>query len=212
MFSWLKNKVTDSQTSEPTAPEVLGFRLGGAFEFDALKLKLIEPELIIEGVSSTQLIQAVGEIQLDAQTRLLRFYTDDDGYVQVLQEGTQDADVREVKMFYYYDTSPIDTENQWQTLLESGIVKTDWSLEDHQFQKAWDNIVPVAMTEKTWHKDGSITETDQFVMVYERETESGYFEGLMVAGEEVINQYNAEHCLVLSTYFELTPTDFKIIG
>ncbi|MDW6004309.1 YjfK family protein [Vibrio mangrovi] len=211
MFSWLKKK-TDSQSSTPAAPEVLGLRLGGAFEFEPLKLKLIEPELIVEGVSSTQLIQAVGEVKLDAQTRLLRFYTDDDGYVQVLQEGDQDSDVREVKMFYYYDTSPVDTETQWQKLLENGIVKTDWSLEEHHFHKAWDNIVPVAMTEKTWHKDGSVTETDQFVMVYERETESGYFEGLMVAGEEVITQNHAEHCLVLSTYFELNPTDFKIIG
>jgi hypothetical protein len=210
MFSWLKNR--KKETSQPQIPEVLGLRLGGAFELDHLKLTLIEDDLTIEGAAVTQLITAVGVVNLDEQTRILRYYTDDDGYIQVLQDGNDDSGVTEVKLVYFYQVSPIDTEQQWQKLLKEEIVKPEWTLEENTFTKVWDNIVPVAMTETTWQKDNTSSSTDQFVMVYERQVSDSLFEGLIVAGEEKIINNQVERSLVTSTYFDLTPTDFKVIG
>ncbi|WEM44714.1 YjfK family protein (plasmid) [Photobacterium sp. DA100] len=210
MFDWFKKK--QPQTPPPSSPEILGLRLGGAFELDDLKLRLIEPDLIIEGASRTQLIKAVGEVRLDEQTRLLRYYTDDDGFIQVLTHGTSEADVSEVKLYYFYESRPIDTQSQWQHLLDHEIVKPSWELEGFQFTKVWDNTRPVAMTEKTWLENGSVSETDQFVMIYERDTGNGQFESLLVAGEEKIYRNQAERCMAISTGFDLSPTDFKLIG
>ncbi len=52
MFDWFKKKKTP-ETPLPHSPEILGLRLGGAFELDDLKLRLIEPDLIIEGAART---------------------------------------------------------------------------------------------------------------------------------------------------------------
>ncbi|MDX1303051.1 YjfK family protein [Photobacterium sp.] len=211
MFDWLKKKTTPEKPIQQ-APEILGLRLGGAFELDDLKLRLIEPDLVIEGASRTQLIKAVGEVQLDEQTRLLRYYTDDDGFIQVLTHGQTEADVSEVKLYYFYDTKPIDTESEWKHLLHNQIVQPTWELEGHTFEKVWDNSRPVAMTEKTWLENGSISETDQFVMIYEREIGNDIFECLLVAGEEKIIHNRPERSLATSTGINLAPTDFKLIG
>ncbi|MCW8328780.1 YjfK family protein [Photobacterium sp. SDRW27] len=211
MFDWFKKK-TAPQDSAPKPPEILGLRLGGAFELDDLKLRLIEPDLVIEGASRTQLIKAVGEVQLDEQTRLLRYYTDDDGFIQVLTHGTSEADISEVKLYYFYDTKPIDTESEWKHLLHNQIVQPTWELEGHLFEKVWENSRPVAMTEKTWLENGKISETDQFVMIYEREVGNDVFESVLVAGEEQIVHHRAERSLATSTGINLSPTDFKLIG
>lgn len=215
MFNWLKNKLptsTPPSSSQPEAPEVLGLRLGGAIELDDLKFRLMEPMLTIEKASRTQIIKAVGEVTLDAQTRLLRFYTDDDGYIQVLQSGRGDADVSEVKLFYFYESTPIDTDSAWNDWLNNKIVQPSWDLNGVTYQKVWDNTHPVAMTETTWDEDGSISTTDQFVMVYERQADEDVFESLLISGEEVMVDGRAEHAIVLSTGVALAPTDFTVAG
>ncbi|MEL6117378.1 YjfK family protein [Photobacterium sp. SP02] len=211
MFDWLKKR-KQAATTEPAAPEIIGLRLGGAFELDDLKLRLTEPSLMIEGAARTQLIQAVGEVWLDEQTRLIRYYTDDEGFVQVLTHGAGDADVSEVKLFYFYDSKPVDTDSEWQHLLDKGIVKGQWQLEDFTYQQVWENSRPVAMTEKTWLQNGTTSSTDQFAMVYERDAEAAVKEVLLVSAEEKIFNNRAERSLVLSTGFDLSPTDFKLIG
>lgn len=211
MFDWFKKK-TNTPPPVEKGPEILGLRLGGAFELDDLKLKLIEPLLTIEGAARTQLIKAVGEIQLDEQTRLIRYYTDDDGFIQVLTHGDSEADVSEVKLYYFYESQPIDTPAQWRQLLDHKIVQPQWELDGQVFDKVWDNSRPVAMTEKTWLENGSITQTDQFVMIYERDCGEDQFESLLVAGEEKIYQNQAERSLATSTGFNLLPTDFTLIG
>ncbi|MCG7496403.1 YjfK family protein [Vibrio sp. Of7-15] len=211
MFDWFKKK-EPTEPSKPQSPEVLGLRLGGAFELDDLKLKIIEPSLIIEGAARTHLIKAVGEVQLDSQSRLIRYYTDDDGYIQILQQGNTDADVVEVKLWYFYETKPVDTQEQWDQWINHDIVQSKWELEGHQFNKVWENIKPVPMTETTWDQDGNTSITDQFVMIYDREADTNLYESLLVCGEEVIENNRAERCIVLSTGIDLSPTDFKLMG
>ena len=209
MFSWLNKKV---HAPEESAPEVLGLRLGGAIELDDLKFRLIEPVLTIEQVSRTQIIKAVGVVKLDDQTRLVRFYTDDDGYFQILQSGTTDADVSEVKLFYFYESKPVDTDSAWRDWLENKVVQPKWVLDGLAYDKVWGNRRPVAMTEKTWAEDGSISTTDQFVMIYDRLAGDDIFESLLISAEEVITDGRAEHSIILSTGVTLLPTDFIVIA
>ena len=89
MFKKLFGK-KDAEPKIVQPPEIMGLRLGGAFELDPLKLKLIEPNLVVQGVAKTQLIQAVGEVKLDESTTVLRFYTDDEGRIYAIYNLTED--------------------------------------------------------------------------------------------------------------------------
>ncbi|MDP5293302.1 YjfK family protein [Oceanimonas sp. CHS3-5] len=213
MFDWLKRKMQPPASQSEPAPEVLGLRLGGGIELDALRLSLLEDKVTFEGAASTQIIQAVGRVMLDESHQLLRFYTDDDGFVQVLLSGgTSDDCVAEVKLWYFYQTRPVDGDAAWNRLLEQELVQPEWDLDGQTFSKAWDNTKPVAMTETTWLQNGSRSDTDQFVMLYERVLDNDEAEMLMVAGEEKIAGHRAEHSLVLATGIDLGPTDFRFVS
>lgn len=201
----------------PKAPEIMGLRLGGAFELDPLKLRLIESSLIVEGVAKTHLIQAVGEVKLDANTTVLRFYTDDEGFLQVLLEGGMTENhISDVKLWYFYNTTAIANQKDWDDALANTISQNQTSLEGYTFERVWGSTGsgsrPVAMTEVTHSEDGSKEETDQFAMMYERQTDGDLYEFLMIAGEEKIIDNQHDRCLVTSTGFNINSSDLTIIG
>ncbi len=215
MFSKLFGKKT--QTNKVKAPEIMGLYLGGSFELDPLKLRLIEPELVIEKAASHHLIQAVGEVNLDTGGKILRFYTDDDAFLQVvLDGGDTENHITDVKLWYFYETKTIGSESQWKQTIETGISSPQYSLEGHQYQRVWDAVdeqsPPVAMTEKTYEEDGDTSETDQFVMLYERPIGHDEVETLLVSGEEKLVNHNFDRCLVVSTGFNIGQADIKING
>ncbi|WP_416308704.1 YjfK family protein [Neptunicella sp. SCSIO 80796] len=215
MFSkWFGQKDSEDKVK---APEIMGLYLGGSFEIDPLRLRLLQPDLIIENAASQQLIQAVGEVELDTGGKILRFYTDDDAFVQVvLDGGDTENHITDVKLWYFYNTQTVGSDNQWQQLLKDGISSPTYELAQQQFKRVWDAVgdtsPPVAMTEKTHEEDGDISETDQFVMLYERPINSDEFEFLMVSGEEKQVGNNLDRCLVISTGFNLQPADIRING
>ncbi|WP_428242880.1 YjfK family protein [Gynuella sp.] len=216
MFSKWFGKKDDSAT-EVKAPEIMGLRIGGAFELDDLKLRLIEPDLIVEGVARTQLIQAVGMVKLDESSTVLRYYTDDDGFLQVLLTGGMtEQHISDVKLWYFYQTEGVNSDHQWNELLNSGISTPETELEGYHFSRVWGGVggdsPPVAMTETTWQQDGSESETDQFMMLYEREIKDGHFEYLIKSGEEKIIHNQADRCLVISTGLDIHHADISIIG
>ena len=195
----------------PKAPEVLGLFLGGSLKIDHLKLRLVEKDLIIEGAASDQIIQAVGVINLDPHTQILRFYTDDDGFIQVLQNGGQgDEHVADVKLWYFYETRSVG--NDWDNVLRHHISLPQYTLDNYTFVRSWEaagsDNPPIAMTEKTYHLDGSITETDQFLMLYERQAGENLAEYLTLAGEETLRDEVLERNLVICTGFDLSAADF----
>ena len=200
------------------APEIMGLRIGGAFELDSLKLRLIEPDLVIEGAATTHLIQAVGVVKLDDTTTVLRYYTDDDAFLQVLLEGGMTENhISDVKLWYFYDTKSIGTEQQWNQILESTVSQSEIELEGNSYSPVWENAAhalaaPVAMTEKTYAQDETHSETDQFCMLYEREIKEGVFEYAMFSAEEKIIDNRADRCLVKTTGFDLQAADIDIIG
>ncbi|MDC8830365.1 YjfK family protein [Alteromonas gilva] len=201
----------------PQAPEVMGLYLGGSFELDELKLRLITPDLCIDGAASKHLIQAVGAATLDTGGTLLRFYTDDDAFLQVVMDGGMTENhITDVKLWYFYSTTTIGSQSQWQQCLQSGISSPTYELEGYTFKRVWDAVgsesPPVAVTEKTYEEDGDVSETDQFMMLYERDIGDDRTESLLVAGEEKIVGNNADRCLVISTGFDIQPADIRING
>lgn len=219
MFKKLfKNAFGGSDTpAKPKAPEIMGLYLGGSFEIDALKLKLLEPELMIEGAASQHLIQSVGEVELDTGGKILRFYTDDDAFLQVvLDGGDSENHITDVKLWYFFDTQTIGNDSQWRDTLKNRISQPQFELEDLQYQRVWeavgDESPPVAMTEKTYEQDGDVSETDQFIMLYERPLENDNTESLMISAEEKIVGQNHDRCLVMSTGFNIQPGDIRING
>ncbi|UAA39385.1 YjfK family protein [Paraneptunicella aestuarii] len=215
MFSKLFGK--KEQPKKPQAPEIMGLYLGGSFQIDPLKLKILEPQLIIDGAASHHLIQAVGEVNLDTGGKILRYYTDDDAFLQVvLDGGDTENHITDVKLWYFYETTTVGSDSQWQQLIKTQISQPQYELEGHQFHRVWNAVgessPPVAMTEKTYEEDGDISETDQFVMLYERELDANNIETLMVVGEEKVIKQNLDRCLVLSTGFNIQPSDIQING
>lgn len=215
MFSKFFGKKNEESKAKP--PEIMGLYIGGSFELDPLKLKLLQPHLIIDGAAQHHLIQAVGEVHLDTGGKILRFYTDDDAFLQVvLDGGDTENHITDVKLWYFYETKTVGSQSQWQSLLKEGISKPVYELEGHQFSRVWDAIgeesPPVAMTEKTFEEDLDVSETDQFVMLYERELADGNMETLLVSGEEKLLNNNFDRCLVVSTGFDIQQSDIKING
>ena len=215
MFSKLFGR--KDEVKKPSAPEIMGLHLGGSFEIDPLKLRLIEPNLLIEGAATTHLIQAVGEAHLDSGGKILRFYTDDDAFLQVvLDGGDTENHITDVKLWYFYETQTIGNDSQWQQVLKHQVSKPQYQLADAQFERVWnavgDESPPVAMTEKTIEEDNDISETDQFVMLYERAIGDDDYESLMISAEEKLVGHNFDRCLVISTGFNLLPADIRING
>lgn len=214
MFSKLFKK---SAPKKPQAPEIMGLYLGGSFELDNLKLSLIEPELTIERAARSQLIQAVGEAPLDTGGTILRYYTDDDAFLQVvLDGGLSENHITDVKLWHFYDTQTIGSETQWKTCLNTLISQPTYELDGKVYTRVWgavgDESPPVAVTETTYEEDGDVSKTDQFMMLYERPIDNDRVETLLVVGEEKLVGANLDRCLVLSTGFDIQPTDINING
>lgn len=205
------------QPKTPKAPEIMGLYLGGSFELDELKMRLLVPQLMIEQPATKHLIQAVGEAPLDSGGKMLRFYTDDDAFLQVILDGGDTENhITDVKLWYFYDTQTVGNDSQWQNLLSSGVSSPTYPLEGETFIRVWNAVgeqsPPIAVTEQTFEQDGDTSNTDQFIMLYERELEDDNAEYLLVAAEEKIVGYNKDRCLVVSTGFDIQPTDIRING
>ncbi len=197
-------------------PSIMGLRIGCSFEVDTLLLKLVEPELMVSGSNPTHIIKAAGKVELDGTT-IFRFYTDDDAFLQVVSEGgTEESHVVDVKLFHFYDTLDIPSQDDWDRLLWKEMGGTEYSLENYTYSRVWtsagDYHNPVHMLEKTYDVDG-VSQTDQFVMLFERPISNDNTESLMLSAEETEEiAGNLSRCLVLSTGISLSPSQINIHG
>ncbi|GLR71921.1 YjfK family protein [Agaribacter marinus] len=214
MFNLFKKKQVDKPSIQK--PEVMGLCIGSSFDIDKLSFQLILDQLVIKDVADTQLIQAAGKVDLGSSI-LLRFYTDDEAWLQVVCEGgVAEENVVDVTLFHYFDTLHVNT-SEWNTLLNQKIGVPVYVFEGHEYQRVWTSTTeyhpPVAMQEETFDETNEISKTDQFVMLFERELGDGSFEQLYLSGEETLNDSNQlEHCLVISTGIKLSPTQIRVNG
>ena len=207
------------QPGQSSAPEILGLALGGAFELDPLLLRILQPELLQPPAPRARRIAAVGRVELDADTELLRFYTEDDAYLQLVVDAPRsDSRVRDCKFWQFFDTRSVGSQKDWDELLHARISQPTYALEGHSYVRVWQDAggesPAVAMTESTW-TDGeaaTATATDQFAMLYERVLPGERAEYLLVAGEETIKDHRAERVLVLSTGFDVTVAEILVVG
>lgn len=213
MFNIFKKKESEKKLIKP---EVMGLCVGSSFDVDMLSFQLILDQLIIGDVACTQLIQAAGKVDLDG-TSLLRFYTDDEAWLQVVCEGGEDEEhIVDVTLFHYFDTLHV-SKHEWDELLKTKIGQPVYEFQGHRYQRVWtsasDYHPPVAMQERTYDDSNDVSETDQFVMLFERELSDGSFEQLYLSAEESLtNQNQLDRCLVISTGVKLTPSQIRING
>ncbi|MFC3122258.1 YjfK family protein [Agaribacter flavus] len=214
MFSFFKKK--QSVSSSLKKPEVMGLCIGSSFDIDKLSFQLILDQLVIKDVADTQLIQAAGIVELGSST-LLRFYTDDEAWLQVVCEGgVSEENIVDVTLFHYYDTLHVNA-NEWDELLTRKIGVPVYTFEGHEYQRVWTSTSeyhpPVAMQEQTYDESEEVSNTDQFVMLFERQLSDGSYEQLYLSGEETLNDNNLlEHCFVISTGIKLSPTQIRVNG
>ena len=216
MFKKLFGKKDNSEIQD-NSPTIMGLRLGGSFEIDSLLLKLLEPELIIQGSAKSHIIQAAGIVNLEG-TWVYRFYTDDDAFLQVISDGGQSEEhVVDVKLFHFYDTQDISTQSVWDELLKEKMGTPTYELEGHEFHRVWTSASeyhnPVHMNEKTYDEPDDFSQTDQFTMLFEREITEGNSESLFLSAEEKLEESgNLGRCLVISTGITITPAQLTIHG
>jgi len=216
MFTRLIKKFAKPGPGAET-PSIMGLRLGASFEVDPLAIRLVLDELIIESCSPTQIIKAAGVVDLDG-TWVYRFYTDDDAWLQVVAEGgNRDDQVVDVKLFHFYDTRDIASEQAWNQLLEREIGCPNYDLDGRSYRRVWtaagEYHNPVHMAEKTFDEGGGHSSTDQFTMLFERELSDRRTESLFLSAEEKLEPGGyLSRCLVLSTGITLTPSQLTIHG
>ena len=214
MFEFFKKK---PETTFPATPEILGFRLGGCIELNDLKLRLLEGELTFQKPAKQQIIQAAGKVQLDAHTTILRYYTDDEGFFQVVLEGGMGEEhIRSVQLWFFYETKGISGDREWESALANGISMAQFELNGKRYAPVWSGVdgqsPPVAMTETTTTDDGERSTTDQFMMLYERPIGDDLSELALLSGEEQIVDGLPQRCLVISTGIELNSADFEVVS
>ena len=214
MFEFFKKKPA---TTLPATPEILGFRLGGCIELNDLKLRLLEGSVSFEKVAKQQIIQAVGKVQLDTHTTILRYYTDDEGFFQVVLEGGMGEEhIRGVQLWFFYETKGISGDHEWESLLANGISMARLEHNDKHYTPVWAGVdgisPPVAMTEATTTQDGESSTTDQFMMLYEHPISDDLSELALLSGEEQIVDGQPQRCLVISTGIDLNSADFEVIS
>lgn len=199
-------------------PEIMGLRHNGSFTLDPLLLKLLNNELTTNNINNTQIIEAVGKVQLNTDTSIFRFYTDDEAFLQVITSGGEtEQHIIDVKLMHFYSTVDVANTADWNDLLNNKIGNKNYQLNEHTYNRVWESTgdyhMPVPMTEKTYDVNGITSNTDQFTMLYERTVLEGRTETLFLSAEESLNCNNKiEHCFVISTGFSLGPSDITIIG
>ncbi len=214
MFNFFKKK--QDTTPKVNKPEVMGLCVGSSFDLDKLSFQLILNELVISDVADTQLILAAGKVDLDGSI-LLRFYTDDEAWLQVVCEGgIAEENIVDVTLFHYFDTLHVN-ETQWNEVLNQKIGVPVYNFQGHDYSRVWTSTSvyhpPVAMQEVTYDDSDEPTNTDQFVMLFERELSDGSFEQLYLSAEESISDNDQlERCLVISTGVKLSPTQIRVNG
>jgi hypothetical protein len=216
MFGKIFGKKEKANPLENT-PSIMGLRIGGSFDIDPLLLRLTEGELTISGCAPTQIIQAAGIVDLDG-TWVYRFYTDDEAFLQVIAEGGQnDEHVVDVKLFHFYDTQDIESQDLWDDILSKKIGTPTYKLESQTFERVWTSASeyhnPVHMAEKTYDETGESSETDQFTMLFERPISGNNTESLFLSAEEKLEDAGyLSRCLVISTGISISSAQITIHG
>ena len=141
-----------------------------------------------------QTIEAAGFIDLGAGASLCRFYTADDGFIQLSTTGGYGVEnIDDIKLFVFDETHAIASQkgaDYWSG--DHGLIgQAQFQLHDRSYRRAWDaqvngKIEPVCLTETVYKKNTEIAtyEVEHLAMLYQRPiNESERYEYLLASLE-----------------------------
>lgn len=182
IFDWLKSD-KDDKNSKTVMPSPLNLRLGSAVELDLLPLQVIREQLRCTLPEGAQIIEAAGFIDLGAGASLCRFYTSDDGFIQISTKcGYKNQHIDDIKFFIFTQTHNTTSQSGVDVWVsEKGLIgKAQFQLEETIYQRVWDDMVPgaiepVSFTETVHNRDSSVAtyDVDHLAMLYQRPVSDG---------------------------------------
>ena len=215
IFDFFKKK----KEKKTTLPTPLNLRMGGAAELDLLPFQLIRDKLHFNLPEGAQTIEAAGFIDLGAGASISRFYTADDGFIQISTTGgyeTQNID--DIKLFMFEQTHNIASQkgaDLWAS--ESGTIgRPEFILENTVYDRVWDaevsgKIEPVKLTETVHTREAGAEpyEVDHLAMLYQRQVpETDRYEYLLASLEFTCED---EATAVVSLGIDLDLTSMSIM-
>jgi hypothetical protein len=181
-MDWFGNNGAKAASTLP-----YGARLHGAVSFDDLLGKLGAKAFNFDWPSSPQTIEAIGDIDLGAGSRLYRLYLTDDAFLQIASTNGEAGDVN---LFVYAESINPASKDAFERWVTAGRLP-DYTLGDYSYRRVWgegDGMAqPVPLEEHVYKKSLGTSEYDLtlYSMLYSRElAEMGRSELLLVAGED----------------------------
>lgn len=215
-MKWLKSVFGDKQ-EEPEAPAkgLFGLQLGCAVELNSLDFRVLGDQLLLEFPGETQLIEAVGEIDLGAGSRIKRYYTSDDAILQIHYSGAeQEQNVEDVLLFVYDKSIHVAGNLDWKAWLAPDKIGPKlYQYRDKAYQRSFfadseGNVEPIAMSEQIENRAGERYGLDNFSMLFEREITAGVSEMLLVNAEES----DDDRLVTIALGVHLTPSQFNVVS
>lgn len=213
LFNKLFKREEAAQTpAEPSG--IYGLKLGCAVTVDDFDFRLLAEQLLLQFPGETQMIEAVGHMDLGAGSHIKRYYTSDDGYFQVNFTGEEtEHNLEDCKLFIYDKLITLGRDSEWEHWLKPETIgKQSYHYRDKTYQRVFGDqeaaIPPLAVSEQIRNKAGDSYQIDNFFMLFQREVKPDIFEYLLINGEE-----SAEGNLVtLSLGVDLSALQFNVIG
>ncbi len=210
IFDFFKKK-----KEEYALPAPLNLRLGGAVLLDLLPFQLIKDNLHFNLPEGAQTIEAVGFIDLGGGAAISRFYTADDGFIQISSTGgyeTQNID--DIKLFMFEQTHNITSQrgvDLWVS--DSGTIgRPEFILENTLYKRVWDKevsgrIEPVKLTEVVHTKEEGSYEVDHLAMLYQQVIAGSERYEYLLSSLEFTSEDEATAVVSLGIDLDLTSMD-----
>lgn len=218
MWKAIKSMLGMSDAAAPVASQVqkpmaLGLGVGMSFKLSPLMIKSLLSDLTVTAIAPEQIVKAAGTVDMDGVT-VVRLYTDDDAWLQVVFDGAPDAsNVVDITLFHYYDTLSINNDSEWDRVFQHDVAKPAYTLkkdgETLSFTPVWGGSngvsAPVRLEETCYDETDEPSRTLQCAMLYQRPLPKNpnEVEVLFVAAEQRLDVDAVDRCLVISTGIKL---------
>jgi hypothetical protein len=218
MSNWF-DRPPAAKTAAPGAFP-LGARLKGAVTIDVLPFRLAGEAFGFECPSGTQIIEAIGAIDLGEGSRLHRLYLTDDAFLQIASSGApgSERNVGDVALFVYVDSVHPANQAAFRQWVQQGSLlgAASYTLANREYLRVWGEgpdqrwAPPIVFDEDVYKSSASAKDYDLtlYSMLYERTPEGAdRNELLLVAAEDSgPNQY----VVSLALGVPLTIAEFEI--
>ncbi len=214
----LKEKFSNAEEEDEFAMP-LGLRMGAAVDIDTLPLRMHADDLHIPLPDETIIIVAQGYIDLGDGAYVHRYYTANDGMVQVLtKNGMEDQHVEEITLFAPFKSYYPSSEGEWAQWIAKGgkIGLPSFVLQDGtEYERIWFDETdgyaePVAFWESVY-EDPESDECDEIYhqgMLYGRNLDDDRKnEYLLISAES----YNDEKTVEIMIGVDLELATLKVI-